>query len=444
MTKDKLAGKTIILGISGGIAAYKTVDLVSQLKKLGADVHVICTENALRFVSKLSLETMSANPVHDEQYSETSPYIDHIVLADKADLILLAPTTANIIGKLASGISDTLLTDFCLASKAPVIMAPAMNTNMWEHKIVQKNISVLCDELNYQLIEPDSGELACGHVGPGRLAELDKIINKVCEFFGVEALPSELALDSLALPSYETSDLLKGKRVIVTAGGTREPIDPVRFIGNRSSGKMGFALASAALLAGAELTFISTVPLEQASKGKHPVLFDSSNKIKEINVESANEMKAAVEAEFAGADVLIMAAAVADYQPEQAFATKIKKNKKSDSLEMKLQRTPDILKEISKQKRSNQILVGFALETEQLIDNAKQKLKEKNIDLIVANDIKAFNSDESQVFLISKDSKALTKSIEKQSKREIAKLIINEIADRVIKLESFLTLSSKN
>ncbi len=415
--------KKIILAISGGIAAYKTVDLASQLKKLGADVHVVCTENALKFVSKLSLQTMTGNPVHEKQFvfeegdddviaseakSNGSPQpfglsddgiasdcevkIDHIVLADEADLVLIAPATANTIGKMAHGISDNLITDFSLATKAPVVIAPAMNTNMWEHKAVKKNIDFLKNELGYHFVEPEHGELACGHVGQGRLAEHETIIDKLC----------------LVLAENLEEKILSGKKVIVTAGGTREKIDPVRFIGNYSSGKMGFALADAAYTAGAEVILISTIEV------------DKSYKV--VNVESAQEMQNAIESEFKGSDILIMAAAVADYRAADYSNEKIKKNE--NDLEIKLSKTADILKELSKE---NQIIVGFALETNDLIENAKKKLADKNLDLIVANETSAFGNDQNELYLISKNGK-VSEQI-KDSKLNLAKIILNEVSN---------------
>jgi phosphopantothenoylcysteine decarboxylase/phosphopantothenate--cysteine ligase len=429
-----LQGKTIILGISGGIAACKSVDLASLLKKQGANVVAVCTEKALNFVSELSLQVITGNKVYLKQYEIGSPEIDHIKLADEADLILIAPATANTIAKLAAGIADNLLLDICLASTTPVMLAPAMNTKMWEHKTTVRNLKFLQEELNYQVINPAYGELACGHVGEGRLADLECIVKKVCDFS--EVLPSRHGTSALGLDqglADKDSQCLKNRKIVITAGGTRESIDPVRFIGNHSSGLMGLELAKAAQTLGAEVCLITTgLTFHKTSAlGQDQSIYEQVSeapKSRIIRVETAEEMKAAVEIEFKDADALIMAAAVADYKPREISSSKIKKN--TGSLVLELEKTPDILETIAKTKKPNQVLIGFALETENLIENAAQKLKEKNLDLIIANSSEALGSVNSTVTLIS--SKPLPKvfsdesnihNISKQAKFATAKLI---------------------
>lgn len=388
--------------MSGGIAAYRTVDLVSQLKKMACDVHVVCSENALKFVSKLSLQTISGNKVYTKQFDEENPEIDHINLADEADLVLIAPATANTIAKLANGLSDSLLADICLATKAPVMIAPAMNTNMWEHKTVQKNLEFLVNELNYQVIDPDEGELACGHVGLGRLADLDKILLQVSSFLNLQN---------------QTKQKLSGQKVLVTAGGTREAIDPVRFIANRSSGKMGLALADAAHAQGAEVILVSTVDFDRP----YPV----------IRVDSALEMHCAVEQQFKETDILIMAAAVADYRPAEPSDKKIKKT--NSDIDIQLIKNPDILSTLSLMKKPEQFLLGFALESEslsskELIGYAQSKLENKNLDMIVANNQEALDSDDSEIAIITRRSTE-PDYLPRQSKTKLAEVILDKLCE---------------
>lgn len=411
-----LKNKNIVLGVSGGIAAYKTVELVSQLVKLGANVNVICTPNALNFVSTLSLEAMSKNKVYSQQYildeAQGNSSIEHISLADSADLILLAPATANLIGKLASGVSDNLLTDTCLASRAPIIIAPAMNTNMWNHKKVQENIKYLKSELNYQFIEPEFGELACGHVGLGRLAELETITSKVSDFFDKKLTAS-----------------LRGKKILITAGGTKEPLDPVRFIGNRSSGKMGFALVKKALEMGAEVTLLTTVPC--------PLQANSALKV--IKLETAFEMKEAVLEEFPSKDVLLMAAAVADFSPIEKSKNKLKKTNlfigdNSNEFQVTFKKNPDILAEVARIKTSSQITIGFCVETENIIENAQAKLENKKLDMIIANSTDAFESNSSEVSIITNvDSKFQINNLREMSKDEVSQAIYQELVSSCLR-----------
>ena len=389
-----LKGKQIILGITGGIAAYKSVDLASQLTKLGASVHAVLTDNAVNFVAPLSLEVMTGNKVHLKQYAGNLGHIDHIQLADKADLVLIAPATANSIAKLATGVTDNLLLDLCLVTRAPIMIAPAMNTKMWQHPTVVKNLEYL-KSIGYDFIAPDFGLLACKHVGEGRLAEQDRILSAVQEKLG-------------------SSGSLKNKSVLITMGGTREAIDPVRFIANHSSGRMGAALARASLAEGASVTLITSLEPDDELKAN----------CKLIEVDSAAEMHAASLAEFEQADITIMAAAVADYKPVLTSSSKLKKHSDNNII-LELTPTRDIVAELGKLKRSNQLLVGFALETEDLVASALTKLKSKNLDLIVANPAESLGSNDSNIIIIDRDGEQLEF---KDNKDNIARHIIHVIA----------------
>lgn len=481
-----LEGRTIILGISGGIAAYKSPDLVSQLKKLGADVYVCATENALKFVAPLSLEVMSGNPVYTKQNSNSKDQIEHIALADKADLVLIAPATADCIAKLVTGITDDMLYDLVLATRAPIVVAPAMNTNMWEHVTVKRNLQVL-DSMNYQIIPPEEGELACGHVGQGRLAENSSILKFVEEVlasapkkpqaaqqeepkrhYGIKPLVKNKVFDNplekqdgkfvfnavkpeeIVEEDYQISEQLKliaGKKIIITVGATREKIDPVRFITNRSSGKMGFALAKEAIAAGAKVKLISTIDCNEAWM----------KNVELAKVETHQEMYEAIFNGFtksspyaSPADALIMVAAVSDYRPREVSEQKIKKpnadevnsngminaivnmineaNSKIGDITLQLEKTPDILQELSKVKQVNQVVVGFSVETENLIDNSRKKIYSKGLDFIVANSPSAFGADDAEVSIIASDNRAdripVITSIPKESKRKIARKVL--------------------
>lgn len=389
--------KKIILGISAGIAAYKMYDLVSELKKQGHDVTVVLTKDAKYFVSELPLKVLSSNIVYSDMFSpEIQSKPVHIELADNADLVLLAPATADIIAKLACGICDELIANVLLATRAPVYIAPAMNTNMWEHFTTQKNIETLVTKLGYKIIPPEEGELVCGYSGVGHIASNEKIIKTI--LYG----------DSQSKP-------LMGKKIIVTAGGTREVIDPVRFIGNRSSGKMGFALADAANSMGAEVVLVSTAPADRTYQV--------------IEVESAQEMQEVIESEFDKADALIMAAAVSDFRPITTSKQKIKK--KNEDITIELIRNPDILEILGRTKREKQIIIGFSAESENIEKNAAEKLQKKKIDMIVANDITipdiGFGSDENAVIILTGDGNK--EVIQRQPKIQIAKYICNKLAD---------------
>jgi phosphopantothenoylcysteine decarboxylase/phosphopantothenate--cysteine ligase len=390
--------KTVVLGVTGGIAAYKALDVVSKLKKKSIDVHVIMTESATKFVSKLSFQSLSQNPVVDDMFEEPKSWeIQHISLAEKADLFAIVPATANIIGKIANGIADDMLSTTVMATKAPVLIAPAMNTNMYENVIVQKNIEYL-KTLGYTFVEPDEGRLACGTTGKGKLADTEKIIEHI-----------EMML-------YTPKDL-KGKKIVVTAGPTREDIDPVRFISNRSTGKMGYAIARAARNRGADVVLISG-----------PTSIKPPENVEFISVYSAEDMYNAVNKYFQDADIMIKSAAVGDYRPEAKSEVKIKKS--DDDLSIKLTRNVDILYELGK-KKTSQIIVGFAAETNDLIENAIMKIKKKNLDLIVANDVTMKNSgfgvDTNTVKLIKKDGEII--SLPNMTKEEVAHQILNTVLE---------------
>ena len=393
-----LKNKTVIIGVTGGIAAYKSADLVSKLVQLGADVWVVETKEAAKLVTPLTFRTLSGNPVITDLFSEelSDIPVPHISITEKADLMIIAPATANIIGKVAQGIADDPLSTMMISSKSPKLIAPAMNNNMWENPVLQENISKL-RALGHKIIGPEVGWLACGSTGSGRMVEVADIISKAVEIL-------------------EASKDLVGVRILVTAGGTKEAIDPVRFIGNRSSGKMGYAVARAAADRGAQVTLITT-----------PTQLDKPSGCKMIVVETAAQMKQAVMIEAKRSDAIIMAAAVADYTPLKSQGSKIKKKDRGLKLKIELKRTDDILNELGK-KKGNKILIGFSLETDDLVDNAKKKLKDKNLDLIIANGIEAFDGDDSKAVLIYIDGK--TEKTGPMSKNGIAVRIMDFISTK--------------
>ena len=392
-----LKDKTVVLGVSGGIVVYKACDLVSKLKKAGINVHVIMTKSATEFVAPLTFQTLSQNYVVEDMFESPKTWdVEHISLAKKADLFVLAPATANVIGKVANGISDDMLTTTVMATKAKVLVAPAMNTNMYENPIVQRNIQILKD-LNYEFVEPESGRLACGDVGSGKLASVDTIFEKIISLLNVE-------------------QDLKGTSIIVTAGPTVESIDPVRYITNRSTGKMGYSIAKKAIERGADVTLIS---------GPTNIL-PPQNLKKFIKTESAEDMYNAVLENIKDNQVVIKSAAVADYKPKGYSDKKIKKS--DDDLSIKLDRTKDIALEIGKIKE-DKILVGFAAETNDLLENAKGKIKKKNLDFIVANDLTqegaGFGVDTNIVKVIDKDG--IISEYPKMKKEEVADVILDKI-----------------
>lgn len=394
-----LQGKNIVVGVAGGIAVYKVVDIVSRLKKQGANVYVVMTKAAANFVTPLTFREISGHPVVVDMWNETPHWnVEHIALASSADLFLLAPATGNIIGKIANGIADDMLSTTVMATNAPVVLAPAMNTNMYLNPIVQQNIKKLT-QFGYAFIEPESGMLACGTEGVGRLPTPEVIVDKVIELLTVK------------------KDFT-GKKILITAGGTQEAIDPVRYIGNRSSGKMGYALAKIAAARGAEVTLISG-----------PTHLTPPPGVVVRCIQSAAEMRDEVLAHYAASDIVIKAAAVADYRPKTMALNKIKKN--SDTLELILEKTTDILFELGQLKK-HQVLIGFAAETQELIAHAQEKLARKNLDMIVANDITVpgagFNVDTNIVKLLHRDG--LVQELPKMSKEQLAGIILDEIKNK--------------
>lgn len=384
-----LSGKTILLGITGGIAAYKMCELIRMYKRANANVLVVCTPNALNFVTKLTLQNLSQNDVAVEEFDVKDFKPEHISYADSADIMVIAPATANTISKIATGVCDNLLTSIACAFTKPVIIAPAMNCNMWENPVLQENLH----KLHYEILEPESGFLACGYEGKGRLCSLDKIFDKTVELLNYKPL--------------------KGKKIVITSGGTIEDIDPVRYISNYSSGKMGLALADTAKNLGADVTLITTK--------------DVQRRYSVIKVKSAIDMKSAVEKEFESADCVIMAAAVADYRVKEVAPQKMKKTSE-DEITLTLVKNPDILKEISAIKKS-QIVVGFCAESENLIENAKEKIAKKGCDYLIANDISrkdiGFSSDYNEVTILDKNGN-MTK-IERADKATVARKIFEAI-----------------
>ena len=391
-----MQGKSIVVGVAGGIAAFKAAELVSSLVKKGAEVNVILTKAAQEFITPLTLQTLSKNPVITDMFAEPKSWeVQHIALADKADLFAVVPATANLIGKIASGIADDMLSTTIMATKAPVLFAPAMNVHMYENVIVQKNISNL-QQLGYIFVDPEQGRLACGYEGKGRLAKIEKILAEIENCLG------------------STSQDLAGKTVLVTAGGTREAIDPVRYISNHSSGKMGYAIAKAAKDRGARVILISG-----------PVNLPKPKGIEFYPVESAHEMYGQVLERFEQADIIVKAAAVADYRPNSISKDKIKKN--SETLTLDLVKNPDILAKLGKVK-GDRILIGFAAESKDLLHNAKAKLDKKNLDLIVANDITqpgaGFNQDTNIVKFLFANGEV--KDLPILPKVEVAHRILNQ------------------
>jgi len=390
-----LKNKKIVLGITGGIAAYKSAELTREFVKKEAMVRVIMTKNASEFITPLTLQTLSGHPVFTEMFAPLADFdMAHISLAEFADIIVIAPATANIIGKIASGLADDMLTTTVTATKAPVLICPAMNVNMYNNAIVKENISRLIAR-GYHFMVPGYGELACKAEGYGRLPDIPDIVEEV---------------ESVLTPK----DLI-GEKVLITAGPTREPFDPVRYITNYSSGKMGYALAIAAKRRGAHVTLISG-----------PTALPAPRDMTFIPVASAVDMRDAVMQHLDPSTVVIKAAAVADYRPSSRSARKIKKG--GGQLDLQLERNPDIISEVGR-KKGNRILVGFAVETENLVENARDKLKKKNMDLIVANDVTkegaGFGYDTNIIKIITADGKI--ESIPLMSKMEVADKILDRV-----------------
>lgn len=392
-----LSGRKILLCVTGGIASYKAVTLTSQLVQAGAEVKVAMTESATKFVTPLTFQVLSQNEVYTDTFIENNPkVIAHVDIAQWADLIIVVPATANTIGKIVAGIADNIVVTTLLATLAPVWIAPAMNVEMYNHRVVQANFKKLI-KYNYKIIEPGEGFLACGQVGKGRLAEPETIINLIKDYFS------------------EEKQILANKNIVITAGPTRERIDPVRFITNFSSGKMGYALAEQAVKLGANVTLISG-----------PTTINKPEGVNFVQIESAQQMYEAVLHNFAEADIVIKAAAVADYRPKETHSSKMKKTQGNLNIEM--ERTIDILATLG-QKKNAQLLVGFAAETDDLTENAQSKLQEKNCDYIVANDISAtgvgFGYDTNKVTIFKRDGSEI--NVPLLSKDEIARKILQEI-----------------
>ena len=393
-----LKGKKIVLGVTGGIAVYKAVDLVSKLRKEGAEVRVVMTESAAKFVTPLTFKEISGNAVAVSMWAETQEFnVEHIALADWADLMVVAPATANILAKAANGIADDLLSTVLLASKTPIILCPAMNCQMYDNPITQNNLKKLAG-YGFIIMQPGTGHLACGTSGKGRLPETAEIIAFTKNFI-----------------AHKEGDL-QGLKILVTAAGTREPIDPVRFVGNRSSGKMGYAVAQVAAERGADVVLVSG-----------PSSLIPPANVEVVNVETTREMMNAVLAKYDDMDIVIKAAAVADYCPHEVAEQKIKKAT-DDALKIVLDKNPDILKKLGELK-TKQFLVGFAAETQNLLANAAEKIKKKNLDMIVANDVTVagagFNCDTNVVKFLFPNGEV--KSLEKMSKLEVAQALLNEV-----------------
>ena len=391
-----LRSKCVVIGVSGGIAAYKTANLVSALVKHGVKVHVIMTKNATNFITPTTFEVLSGNKCIVDTFDRGFTFeVEHISLAKKADLILIAPATANIIAKLSAGIADDMLTTTVLAAKCPILVAPAMNTNMYEHITVRNNLEKL-SSYGYEIIEAASGRLACGDVGKGKLADIEVLFDHIVKNI-----------------AYEKD--LAGKNVLVTAGPTIEKIDPVRFISNHSSGKMGIELAKAAAYRGAKVRLI----LGKTAL-KRPEFVDI------VDVVSAQDMYEAVKEFASDSDIIIKSAAVADYRPYDVADEKMKKS--DGELNIRLERTTDILKYLGENKKDNQFLCGFSMETSNLIENSKLKLEKKNLDMIVANNLKeegaGFAKDTNKVSIITKDNIIQTEVL---SKKKVAHKILDEI-----------------
>lgn len=392
-----LQGKKIVLGVTGGIAVYKAVDLVSRLRKAGCEVRVVMTEHAQQFVTPLTFKEISGNAVATSMWNANQEFnVEHIALANWADVFLVAPATANILAKMACGLADDLLSTTLLAAQAPIVVCPAMNTGMYQNPATQENIAKL-QERGVTVMPPAVGHLACGTSGPGRLPEPQQIVEFMSAFF-----------------AGREGDL-RGLRVLVTAAGTREPIDPVRYVGNRSSGKMGYAVAQMAAERGADVLLISG-----------PSALAAPPNVRVVNVETTNEMLEACLAAYGDVDIVIKAAAVADYRPRDVADQKIKK-KTDDALTVVMDKNPDILKTLGV-KKEQQVLVGFAAETQNLLANAREKVVKKNLDMIVANDVTAagagFNSDTNIVkFLFANGD---VRELEQMPKVDVANRILDE------------------
>lgn len=395
-----LTGKNIVLAVTGSIAAYKIAGLASTLKKLNGNITVLMTQNATNFINPITFETLTENKCLIDTFDRNFQYnVEHVSQAKMADVVLVAPASANVIGKLANGIADDMLTTTVMACKCKKIIAPAMNTNMYENPIVQDNIEKL-KRFGMEVITPDTGHLACGDTGMGKM-------------------PSEETLLSYILKEVQCEKDMKGKKVLVTAGATREKIDPVRYITNHSTGRMGYAIAKAAMLRGAEVTLVT---------GKTSLMPPPF--VRTIEIESAEDMYNAVMSNAASSDIIVKAAAVADYRPKKPADNKIKK--KDEGMLIELERTKDILKTLGENRRDNQFICGFSMETENMVENSREKLYKKSIDMIVANNLKTagagFGTDTNIVTFITREE-----TVEKpiMTKDEVAHEILSYILLRL-------------
>lgn len=402
-----LTGKNIVLGVTGGIAAYKSADLVSRLKKMDANVYVVMTAHAKAFVSPLTFQSLSQNYVVEDMFEAPRTWdVEHIALAKLADLFVVAPATANVLAKMAAGIADDFLSTTLLATAAPILAAPAMNTQMYQNPVTQRNLKTL-EGFGVRFVAPGSGRLACGDEGVGKMAEPEQIVDEIVKL---------LAKGS----GREEAGILKGMRVLITAGPTREPLDPVRYLTNHSTGKMGYAIAAAAAAMGAETKLISG-----------PVELSAPAGVTRIDIGTAQEMFEAVMADL-NFDIIIMTAAVADYRPKSVESQKIKKA--PGDLALELTRNPDILYEVG-QVKDKQILIGFAAETEKVLEHAEEKLRKKNLDMIVANDVTVkgagFGSDTNVVTFITAEGEQV--AFDQMEKAEVAKAILKKAVSLINK-----------
>jgi phosphopantothenoylcysteine decarboxylase/phosphopantothenate--cysteine ligase len=401
--EDSFTGKKVALGISGGIAAYKAAEVLRGLQRAGCTVRVAMTKRACEFIQPLTFKALSGSHVVVDDYAPDNPDpIAHITFSQTVDLFVVAPATANVIGKFANGVADDFITSTYLASTAPVLIAPAMNTSMWHHPATQRNVRQLRSDGVY-VVDPDEGEMACGTVGPGRLSEPERIV--------------AAALEILRNSGKEVTEDLSGEHLLITVGATREAIDPVRFLSNNSSGRMGFAIAEAGKRRGARVTLIAGA-----------TTYPPPANVSVVRAYSAEDMRAAVQKELAGASVFIGTAAVADYRPVKSSLQKIKKTE--SSLTLALERTPDILHDVSVAKHEGLLVIGFAAETENLMANARQKLQRKNLDAIVANDVTrtgvGFDTETNEVTIISRDRKAPI-HVPIMPKTNVANIILDEV-----------------
>jgi phosphopantothenoylcysteine decarboxylase/phosphopantothenate--cysteine ligase len=422
-TEQEFSGNRVALGITGGIAAYKAIEVLRGLQRAGCEVRVTMTKHACEFIQPLTFRALSGSYVVVDDYAADNPDpIAHITFSQTVDLFIIAPATANTLAKLANGVADDFLTSTYLACTAPVLVAPAMNTVMWRHPATQRNFQKLRDD-GVHLIDPDEGEMACGTIGPGRLSEPENIVSAALDLLRQQnrrtALQPHHSGETFGrvAPARSRSADLSGERFLITAGATREPIDPVRFISNRSSGRMGFALAEAARDRGADVTVVAGITSVDPPRG-----------VRLIQVSSAEEMRVAVAAEVSAATIFMAAAAVSDYRAKEKANTKIKKS--DASMELKLERTTDILGEVAKARTNGQLLIGFAAETNDLLTHAREKLDNKGLDAIVANDVSrkdaGFDSENNAVVILLRDDPQPIE-LPLMSKLETAHRILDEV-----------------